>query len=480
VLAWLAASWKVFGYSPMVTRCAMLTLAAFSLLGFFKLAMAVSNVTVATVSTFLTAIYPVFFAQSSLAMVDLPAAGLVFWGLYTYVREQRARAGLWFGMAALAKETAILVPIALFGWELVGPRLRRTRPFCARRSFGERLPLLVPVLPLLAWYGFHFFRTGFVFGNPEFFRYNVQGTLHPLRIFLALLLRIWQAFGYLNLYLLTLASIMAMWQPPLEDHGVPRPRIEVSIQLSFLAITTFYLLAMAVIGGAVLARYMLPVVPLAGLICVSTIWRRLRMWKTVLAIVAAGFVAALFVNPPYGFSPEDNLAYNDFIRLHQHAARIVQTKYPNATVMTAWPGSDELAHPYLGYVAKPTRVVRIEDFSLDPLLAAAGARARYDIAFVFSTKYRPATALDRWKLWQEWKTEYFGFHRDLPPEEAALVLGGRLVFREELKGQWVGIIEIESIERASAASHRQQMAGVRLYDQPHLLAGAEMKGIARQ
>src|SRR5262249_53221767 len=78
VLAWLALSWRMVGQSAVVTRSAMLVLAAFSLLGFFRLARAVASPTVAVASTFLLAIYPVFFAQSSLAQVDLPAAGLTF------------------------------------------------------------------------------------------------------------------------------------------------------------------------------------------------------------------------------------------------------------------------------------------------------------------------------------------------------------------------------------------------------------------
>ena len=81
VLAYLAGGWKLAGYSPSVTRTAMLLLAAFSLLGFFRLARTAANTSVAVASTLLTALYPVFFAQSSLAHVDLPAAGLIFWGL---------------------------------------------------------------------------------------------------------------------------------------------------------------------------------------------------------------------------------------------------------------------------------------------------------------------------------------------------------------------------------------------------------------
>src|SRR5438132_9068773 len=43
VLAWLALWWKVILYKPLVTRAAMLLLAAFSLLGLFRLAEHVTN-----------------------------------------------------------------------------------------------------------------------------------------------------------------------------------------------------------------------------------------------------------------------------------------------------------------------------------------------------------------------------------------------------------------------------------------------------
>src|SRR6185503_20265190 len=120
VMAWLALMWKTFGESILVTRCSMLALAAFSLTGFFRLAKTASNATVAILATVLVSIYPVFFAQSSLAQVDLPAAGLTFWGLDAYFRKRALGTFLWFSLAALAKETAILVPIALFAWEFLG------------------------------------------------------------------------------------------------------------------------------------------------------------------------------------------------------------------------------------------------------------------------------------------------------------------------------------------------------------------------
>src|SRR6202040_3421980 len=121
-----------------------------------------------------------------------------------------------------------------------------------------------------------------------------------------------------------------------------------------------YLGFMSVVGGAVLARYMLPVVPLGILALVSTLWRRVRYWKLIVASVAIAFVAGLFSNPPYGFSLEDNLAYRDYIVMHAEASRFLATRYPEKRVLTTWPASDELSRPWLGYVTRPFPILPIE------------------------------------------------------------------------------------------------------------------------
>jgi len=452
VLAWIALWWKLVGYAPLVTRSAMLVVAAFSLTGVFRLAERVANTQVAIASTLCTALYPVFFAQSSLAQVDLAAAGLTFWGLWAYLEDRPVATAIWFSLAALAKETAILAPVGLAAWEglrFVAPQRFVTQFWERGSSTAARriLPLLLPLLPLGLWFGYHYARTGYVFGNPEFFRYNVAATLNPLRFILALALRLWQAFGYLHLWLLTLAMLLAMLWPPLKDDGVERQRITIPVQMIFLVIVKVYVVAMALIGGAVLARYMLPAVPLVIIVAVSTLRRRLRYWPAAAAVVAVAFIAAWFWNPPYGFSPEDNLAYRDYVILHQDGERFLEARYPMAHALTAWPASDELTRPWLGYTTRPVQVVRIEDFSLEQVVSAADFRSHFEVALVFSTKYEPAhPLLDRWTKWNDLKRRFFGFHRDLPPEAAARILGGHIVFSEERKGQWIAVIELEPLQ----------------------------------
>jgi hypothetical protein len=468
VMAWLALAWRAFGYFPLVTRTAMLALSAFTLLGLFRLSRIAANLPVAWATTALVAVYPVYFTQSSMAQVDLPAAGFTFWALAAYMEDRPWKQVFWFSLAALAKETAILAPLALLGWELVSYFIRRNWTEGGKESWKESrwqeilpplgrhtrwLYLLLPVLPLAAWYAYHYAKTGFLLGNPEFFRYNVAATLNPLRVPFALGMRLWQLFGYFGLYLLTLAGLLAMLRPPQLERGrekkmvsqVARPRIPIWMQAAFLCVLLAYLAFMSAVGGAVLARYMLPVGPLVILALVATLWRRVRYWKLVVGAVAVAFVAGLFSNPPYGFSLEDNLAYRDYIVMHAEASRFLALRYSGARVLTAWPASDELTRPWLGYInaSQPFQVSRIEDFSLPQIDLAVRGRDRYDLLVAFSTKYQPPHPLfENWDAWQHIKEKFFGYHRDLLPEEIAQRLGGSIAYSKERNGQWIAVIVV--------------------------------------
>ena len=214
VMLWLAFWWKFSAFTPAVTRTAMLLVAAFALAGLWRLARDLTNPTVAAATVLCTALYPVFFAQSSLAHLDMMAAALTLWGLATYVERRPVATIVFFALAPLAKETAIVTPLALLVWELSCPWLKGVRlpqgeSLCLdRRSRWQTSSFLLCLAPLFLWFAYHHHRTGFYLGNPEYLRYNLQATLNPLRIVLALLIRLWHVFGYLNLFLLVFGALL--------------------------------------------------------------------------------------------------------------------------------------------------------------------------------------------------------------------------------------------------------------------------------
>ncbi len=467
VIASLAATWKVAGFSTTITRIVMLVFAALVVAAIFQLARRVANFEVAVTTAALTALYPVFFAQSTLAQLDVAAAASTLWGMLFYLEDRKVACAVAFSLAALAKETAIVAPLALLAWEFacyLGRRSARMQALCAvlRGSDDDALFLLIPIGPLFGWMIYQYTRTGHMLGDAEFVRYNLTATASPMRFGLALVQRVWHLVGHMNMYVLTVATVLAMLFPALPERRrgrviampeetPPRQRIAIATQLTFAVVALAYLLMLSVLGGALLARYMLPVIPLYILICVSTLRRRVMIWKWVAGIVAAAFAIGLFVNPPYRFAPEDNLAYRDYVELHELATRVLRERYANPRVLTAWPATDELSRPYLGYVKRPLRVAAIENFS-EAQIAAASRRSDYDVALVFSTKYQPprGSPMDWLPFWRRAHERYFDYHEDLPPEAVAELLGGTVVYRRSRGGQWVGIVEFNRVLNAKA------------------------------
>ena len=502
VMAWLALAWKLFGFGVEVARTAMLAVAAFALAGVFALATRVANWRVGVATVLCTAAYPVFFAQSSLAHLDMMVAALTMWALFFYLPQRdtmtlqgdtmtlqgdatslqgdamslrasatslqgdaiplrddatslrndamplrddattlRGVAGslrrtenalfrrvlcvLLLALAALAKETAVLVPVVLCGWELVCWLLRKKEKLAAyvcveRRPAWWSLTLLLAGVPLALWFAYHRARTGYTLGNPEYFRYNVESTLNLARILDTIWRRLGHVTFHMNLWALTLAGLAAMFLKPRRDGNVERPRIGVPVQLLFLVLILAHVVALSVVGGAVLARYMLPVLPLVVLIWVSTLWRRVPAWPLAVVLVCGAFAYRTEVNPSYSFPWEENLAYRDFVLLHRDAARFLADKYPEARVLTSWPATDELRNPYYGYTPRALNVVPVENFLPAELERAAARKSEYDVAFLYSS------------------------HGGLELDEAARLLGGRVVFRQERKGQWVAVVEVSS------------------------------------
>jgi Gpi18-like mannosyltransferase len=105
------------GFYPEVTREAVLMVASLGLLAVWRLAMRLVGVgSVAFWTVVLTGLYPIWFAQSTLAHADIFAAACTLWGL-VYALPDRGRrpwAAAWFAAAALCKETAIAIPA--LGW----------------------------------------------------------------------------------------------------------------------------------------------------------------------------------------------------------------------------------------------------------------------------------------------------------------------------------------------------------------------------
>lgn len=472
---YLAFWWKLSGFNPLTTRLAELIVASSAMLAVYRLAQRVTGQTsIAAATTLLTALYPVWFAQSTLANADLFAAALTLWGLAFFVPGDRTSrilpAALCFALAALSKETAVCTPVALAGCEA----WRALRDRSSRRpAFRNIAWLAASILPVCAWFYYHWRRTGYVFGNPDYLRYNAEANLSPLRIALALFHRALHLTAHMNLFVpvLCACSALLLAPRPLPDGGIsplpdggtrPLPDGEISplpdgatrppLPRQFVTPLIWVFVAntllFSVLGGALLTRYLLPLYPLVLLVCVAAFWRRVPAWGGLVALAAFAFCLGLFVNPPYRFAPDDNLSYTDSIWLHQQAIHQAVTRYRDETILTAWPVSDELTKPELGYMRRPVSVVTITNFSL-PQIQRAATLSGYTVGIIFSTKYDPPhLPFSLGPRNEQLDRRYFDFHRDLPPEAIASMLGGKVVWRAERKGQWAAVLHFDRPQEA--------------------------------
>lgn len=458
----LAAWWHLSGFVISGTRTLVCLVAAAALLAVYRMGRRMAGETVGWLAALLTATYPVWFAQSTLAHADIFAAAFTLWALTFYLTPkarngsedanacggatERAWAAVLFSLAALSKETAIVTPLALAcfeGWRALRAREREARA----AAWTWAAVLAAPVLPLMAWYGYHYLRTGYIFGNPEYLRYNATANLSAYRLVLCLWHRLLHLTAHMNLFVATLCTVSALLmpvRPGMERRGPTRRVVE---RIAVVVIANW--VAFSVLGGALLTRYLLPMYPLLLLLCVA-IWRqRMRWWPAVAGLTLAAFLAGIWINPPYAFAPEDNLSYRDMIVLHQAAAAVLAKRFPQATVLTAWPATAELTRPELGYVRTPMKVSGIENFSRARMEKAAADPGSYDTALVFSTKWEPAAGAASLSRGHEAAdARFFDFHHDLSAEEAAALLHGDVVWEGRRKGEWAAVLHFPRVVNA--------------------------------
>ena len=443
----LAGWWRVSGLAINGTRTFICMISAAALLGVFRLARALSGPLMAAIVTLLTALYPVWFAQSTLAHADIFAAAFTLWAMSFYFERfgptpcppsRLAAIAILFSLAALSKETAIITPLALGLWEIVLLVTERKDRNCIA-SFAWLATLISPAVPLACWYAYHFHKTGFIFGNPEFLRYNATANFTFIRMFVSLWHRFVHLTIHMNMYVPVIATVAVLLMPPV----LPRPRsLARPVVTAIGIILAGNAIAFSILGGALLTRYLLPMYPLVLLLCVS-VWltRGGKMLAGLSALTATAFLAGLWFNPPYSIAPEDNLTYSDMVILHQQAIAVIAHQFPAATVLSAWPATTEMEHPELGYTRQPLKTVAIDNFSPEQMQKAAQDPGAYDTALVFSTKWTPRAGwLNLGRSSESIDARYFDFHRDLTPRDAAAMLHGQIVWQGYRNGEWAAVL----------------------------------------
>ncbi|WP_031495596.1 ArnT family glycosyltransferase [Bryobacter aggregatus] len=419
----LAGFWTLFGDSIEGTRAFLLLIAAAFFTISFLLSVELlkgSHGAPAFLAGAMMLCNPLLYTQSMMAQLDLPTAVFSTLLLLAYVQKRERLAVVAALLSVAFKETSIGIPLTLafFAW-----REGRTR-------FALALAGL-PALLLANWFGFMAFKTGYLFGDPAYAKYNLSYPLHPVRLAYALFRR----FSYLaieNWHLIPAMVLLFRWRQ-IGFAPVWRP---------IVAAVTVHTLVVSVSGGAVLERYLLPVLPVlytafaAGL---STLRPKPRY--LALGFTCLGLFSMIFLNPPWPYALENNLAMVDLVEIERNASGFAEVRFRDHRITTAWPMTDALRKPYLGYVEKPIPNVRsVEDFSLDRLKALDWKRG--DVLILYSRSWDPDFGLTQWPALRAALRRYFGTPLEMTPRDIPDLPQLKPYLGYSQRGLWVEILVV--------------------------------------
>ncbi len=408
LMAYLAGVWHVFGYSIEGTRVAMLLLAAAGALWSFLLAIELGRGTPGapafTALAFLC-VSPLFFAQSMLAQLDMPAMCFTALALLLFLQDRFRMCAAACVLLVLVKETGVVAPALFAGCLLY------------ERRWRSALWFALPAVALACWLVVLKRATGHWLGNAEFTQYNLFYPLNPMRLGFALLRRFYYLFVGSGHFIGTALLVLVFRRMPVFRQRAWR------VAAAFVALQA---LAVSVLGGAVLERYLLPALPVvyaAFAVGLRGLEARPR-WIAMAALLGC-LIAANFVNPIYPFPFENNLAFVDFVDLEQRAAAAVEDR--GGTLVTTFPMRDAFRRAEFGYVARPRKGVReIADFRRAQV---AGLRADPpDSMIVYDPEWDPLGLLRRgpggWLM-----RRFYGYEPPMTAEAIARMLSMKVARR---------------------------------------------------
>lgn len=419
VEAYLAACYKLFGYSIPLTRGAMLLLASAGLLFTFLLAIELSQGTKgapAFLPPLFLLISPLFYTQSMMAQLDMPAMVFTLLALLLFLKKHYAAAAVASVALVLVKETGLVAPFVFFVM------------LALRKDWRRAAYFIVPAVALFAWLAVLRHATGYWLGNPDFAHYNVGYSLHPVRIVLSFARRIYYLFIAEFRWVGTVVLLVA----------VRKQRLFRSYQWrAAVAVAASNFILVSVLGGAELERYLLPVLPIFY-IAVSVALTFTPKWVTATstAALAAGLIASLFWNPPYPFPYENNWAMVDFVRLQQTAAEYTEHNFSGRTVATAWPYTAALRDPDYGFVTHKLKTVESNDFH--PSSIRALGPGSFDVLITYTRTWAPQSGVISIPIVREFLSRFYDWQPDITPEECAQ-LGLHQVANWRLRGQEIAV-----------------------------------------
>lgn len=413
-MAYLAGMWHLFGYSTVSTRAAMLLLAVAGAFLTYVLALRLSGSRVAMLALFFMLCDPLFYAQGMMAQLDMPVMVCVLAALILFLNEQHAAAALACTVAALTKETGILLPLVLMLVLLKERRFRVTSYY------------VVPAIALALWIFALYRVTGNPLGNAEFARYNLDYSVKPLRMVLSLARRAYYLFFVDLRWVGTIAILFA------------RRCFATRAWRVTMLYAAGHIVLVSVLGGAELERYLLSVVPLFYIASAAAIFSLTPAKRyAAAAVMAAGLIAGIFLRSAFPLPYENNLAMVDFGRLQATAAHFVEARYPRSHIYTAWPLVPALRNPDFEYVTKPLDARETSDFRYS--FMAKLKPDDVDVLVVYPRTWEPVFWILELPVIGPYLTTFYEWEPPMTSAQISAILKLVRVARWDRRGQWIEV-----------------------------------------
>jgi hypothetical protein len=311
---------------------------------------------------------PLFLAESSGIHVCAPSVGLATAALY-YLLIDRPKA------FALAASLTILtyIPTSIFAMCLMGTAVL----LYWRRNPRSLIWYLVPGFVFAAWLVLHRLSYGYFVSDPIYWAVgqrslslnaawlgHIRGNLHevfqhswrlPFTI-IAVIGGLLLLASMLLRQVPSLASFAQSWFERLGSHRAARLLLVLAIGILIYLPTIS-----AITGGVLLARYLMILMVPLFLLAVYFLQATKIPWLWLGVCVLLGWnLRAHWYDHKSSWDRclEETLLCRRVVRLEVQAARFLATRFPSATILTAYPHQWELSDPVGGYVSRPLNIKR--------------------------------------------------------------------------------------------------------------------------
>jgi len=414
-----ALVWKVFGESLLIFHTFYLIFILLAVIFTYLLGKKIGKImevkpaeVVGFCPVLLLLFTPVFLAQVGIIYTEIPIAAFALMAVYFFLDKKI----LWYLFSAsimlLLKEVSIVIILAIFATILIWffvekPRTspanggtvrgRQTRNF--RKLIKDLFIQGLPILPLIIWFLWRKFATGWLLISPAFLgRY--KGEIFSFgKIFFLKFTAVFDFFflnqgRFLISFALFSCLFFLLWRKKTRKILVNR-----GIILLFL-IVIFVPLFFAKLEF--LHRYIVFGLPFFYISFCSLLGFTFRKNVAYALTLALLVLLPLFhfnwdnhrkIDSWYFPPIEENLEYFDIIKIGKLTAKFLEEYYKDAKIYTEFPTNYMLSQPFQHYVKEPLNVKNCKDFQKDDEIDIVvfhyfTPNQRYCLAIIEGLKFR--------------------------------------------------------------------------------------------